>query len=65
MAKAQETLDAEMLALAALVNHEAATINGDVAKYGEPQFNPRTPASIALYALLEARSVIAKEPRDA
>lgn len=31
-------------ALVAIVNRETAIVNGDIAKYGEPQFDPSTPA---------------------
>lgn len=38
--KAQETEDAELLALAALVNHEAALLYAGARQYGEQQFAP-------------------------
>lgn len=56
--KAQETEDAELLALAALVAHETALLNADVAKYGEPQCDPHSEAARVLHGMLIARGVL-------
>jgi hypothetical protein len=40
--------DFSIEALVAIVERETAMINGDVAKYGEPRFDPSTPAYVEL-----------------
>lgn len=58
MAKAQETEDAELLALAALVNRETAEWQYGCQRYGEAQWDPNTEAKRALYGMLLARGVL-------
>jgi hypothetical protein len=59
--KAQETEDAELLALAALVYHESAVLAAGV---GVP-FDPYTPAVQELRDRLVARGVLPREADDA
>lgn len=61
MARAQETEDAELVAMAALVFHESVVTQGEIAKYGEPQSDPFTDAVRSLYALLDARGMLAEK----
>lgn len=56
--KAQETEDAELIALAALVAYDTACINADVAKYGEPQCDPTSESARVLRGHLIARGVL-------
>jgi hypothetical protein len=51
--------DTELMALAALVARETATLNFHLAKYGEFMADPVTPASVALDQELRRRKVIA------
>jgi len=56
--------DAELLALAAVVNHDAANMNYQNARYGELQNAPDWEAASALRALLEKRGVFKQAERE-
>lgn len=49
--------DAELLALAAIVSHEAAVIAYETQRFGEVRCNPNSPSVQALYRALDARGV--------
>lgn len=59
--KANETLDAEHVALAAAVFHQPAIIHGTVKQHGQIPFDPWTPEYNALVAALKLRGVMPQE----
>ena len=61
MSKAQETLDAELISLAALVNHDAAMILADTKVYGQPMCN-YTHSARELEQLLVQRGLFSASP---
>lgn len=56
-----ESEDAELIAVAALVRHQAAVIEGQVRQFGELQFDPWTPEVRALEAMLKLRGVLSQD----
>lgn len=59
---AQETEDAELVALAALLFHAAAQTQGMIAHTGDVSWDPSEPREVwqAIYERLQARGVLPK-----